>query len=560
MNNFVRTILRHGLFPAFLLAYAAFIIVKGPLATNDGPVHLSFAYLLSHYGSPEWPLQSQMFVLANTLQPNMAVYAILRTLLLVFSPDLAEACLQALCLITPALAARYALRQINPANTWLAWFVLPLTANRLFYLGLYNFLFSVAGFFLVIGLYVRLRTKPSLPLAVALGCALVVTLLSHAAGFLMALLAIGVLSGLQFFADLRAGQSWRQLGATYGRLIVGLCIPLPLVIWFFLQQHGAQTLYGIPLHERVDSLMRAKLFRIQTGDERVVSCTLVFLQVATAVGLMVGLWRKRAVRWRLKLAWFAALTVFILFFAFSLLVPDISGGGWSHFMRAALFPLLWAVLCAAFFAFRRWQRVGLSLLALALLLIQFHATNKLQASLQPPMNALQEIDHLIGAHCTVLPVLESSVSYDQNGVRYPWNYDPLFQATNRLELSQDRVVLFNFLARLKVYPVHFRPGYDTQDLIFHWQPGQPQVAIQRLDVPRFEQQTGLPVDYVVIWGKPTDTDAVAPQDLARALNNATLIYESPDKLTRLYQRVSQKQGMCSSAPRHAQFAMHLATP
>lgn len=552
--------LRYGLFPAIILAYAAFIIIAGPLATNDGPIHLSFAHLLGHYGAPDWPLQSQMFMPANTLQPNMTVYVLLRALLLVFSPDRSEAILQALCLITPALAARFALRQINPANTWLAWFALPLTANRLFYLGLYNFLFSVAGFFLVIGLYLRLKSRPGAILAIALGCALIATLLSHAAGFLMALLAIGVLTGIQLIADVRAGQPLRQIWVTYRWLIAGLCIPLPLVIWFFLQQHGSPTEYGLPVLLRLNDLMRAKLYRVQTVNDRLVAEMLMLLQLATVIAVVLGLlWRNRQARQQgIRLDLLSAFIVLILFYVFSLVVPDVSGGGWTHFLRAEMFPLLWALICAAFLGFRPWQRIGLSAVALVILVLQFGLAIKSQSRIERDMASLQTLDRLIGAHCTVLPVVESSVQYGPDGRRFPWNYDPLFQASNRLELSGDRVVLFNFLARLKVYPIRFRPGYDTQDLIFHWRPEQQDVAVERLDVPRFEQHTGLPVDYVLIWGQPLDGDAIAPQDLARALNNATLVYESPDKVTRLYQRASLKQGMCSTVSPGSQVTQHLA--
>ncbi len=550
--NIPETLLRrHGLFLAVVVVYAAILITLGPLATNDGPIHLSFADMLGHIGSANWPLQSQIYMSADTLQPNMAIYVILRSLLLVFSPDRAEAVLQALCLITPALAAWYMLRKINPENAWLALFALPLLANQLFFLGLYNFLFSLTGFFLAIGWYLDLRRHPALWRALALGLVLLLTLLSHAAGFIMATLALMALETVRLVSDWRAGVRGWALWQISACVVLALCLSFPLMAWFAIRQHGYPTEYGPGLKERVLAMARGKLFRLQSRDNRVLPDTLMVLMLVTLLATIYKIWQERHHLFQGGATLFTGVGLtLVAFYAFCFVVPDISGGGWTHFWRAELFPMLWALPCAAFLINRQWLRWGLSGLAVLLLAVQFHETWSVQGQVHQELSALQAIDKQIGAHCTVLPVIESSTQYDQRGVPKPTGYEPFFQATSRLELDQDRVVLFNFLARLSVYPIRFRPGHDPQDLVYHWEPQQTGVKVQRLDVPRFEQKTGIPVDYVVVWGQPLYNDPVSPQDTRRLLANASLVYQSSDQQVRLYRRNTDMPGLCTSPSSH----------
>ncbi|GGP20484.1 hypothetical protein [Silvimonas iriomotensis] len=542
---------RHGLFLAVVVVYAAVLITLGPLATNDGPIHLSFADMLGHIGDADWPLQSQMFMSADTLQPNMATYAILQALMLVVEPSRAEAILQALCLVSPAVAAWYTLRKINPDNAWLALFALPLLANQLFFLGLYNFLFSLAGFFLAIGWYLDLRTHPRLWRALLLGVMLVVTLLSHAAGFVMAALALFALEAVRLLSDWQAGLRGRALWATSVCVALALCLPLPLMAWFALRQHGYPTEYGPGLHERVLAMARGKLFRLQSGDNLTLPYALMILMAITLLTTVYKIWQERHHLLQGKATLFTGLGLtLVLFYGFCLIVPDISGGGWTHFLRAELFPMLWALPCAALLINQQWLRRGLAVVAVGMLVMQFSQTWAVQGEVRQQLTALSAMDKQIGAHCTVLPVVESSAQYDDKGRPRPVGYQPFLQATNRLELDQDRVVLFNFLARLSVYPIRFRPGYDTQELLYHWEPQRKLIDVHQLDVDRFEQKTGIPVDYVVVWGEQRANDPVSPPDTRHILSNASLVYESADQQVRLYRRNQDMPTMCTSQASH----------
>jgi hypothetical protein len=62
-------------------ALALLVVVLGPLATNDGPVHVSFARLLATLGTPDHPVQSAVYERNDAPPTNAAVYAVLGLLL-----------------------------------------------------------------------------------------------------------------------------------------------------------------------------------------------------------------------------------------------------------------------------------------------------------------------------------------------------------------------------------------------------------------------------------------------------------------------------------------------
>src|SRR6516165_7976861 len=142
-----------GFMLAGVAAVTAAAILYHPMATNDGPVHVAFANLIATLGRPENELQRHAYALTLRPNPNLLIYLLMATLLRVGSPGLAESLVQVLCVVGPVSAAYLALRQINPANTWLAVFVLPLSLNQMFFLGLYNHCCATGAFFLAIAAY-----------------------------------------------------------------------------------------------------------------------------------------------------------------------------------------------------------------------------------------------------------------------------------------------------------------------------------------------------------------------------------------------------------------------
>jgi len=104
--------------------------------------------------------------------------------------------------------------------------------------------------------------------------------------------------------------------------------------------------------------------------------------------------------------------------------------------------------------------------------------------------------------------------------------------------------LFNYLARLDAYPVHFQPSMEPQEHIFHWKPHQSEILIEKVDLPEFEKSSGISVDYILLWGSLKSAQPGMPDQVQQALFDFSVIYKSPDGLVMLYKRQSGGNGFC----------------
>jgi hypothetical protein len=228
-----------------------------------------------------------------------------------------------------------------------------------------------------------------------------------------------------------------------------------------------------------------------------------------------------------------------------ILFPDVFGGGWTHFRRFELFPYYWGLLFLAFLPFSAKAVVGLMSVGASAGIALLSSTAIEQDTIRNQMAPLAQVDRLVGSHCSVLPIVLESHPVDAKGHSIWLTYEPYFQSTSRLELTDDRVVLFNFLARLDPYPIHFRPNIEPQSNVFHWKLEQGDTRIEVIDVDSFEKSAGMPIDYILIWG---DRSA-APEGLKRQVVNAiatfSLVYKSPNGQVELYyHRNSNGNDLC----------------
>lgn len=522
---------------------AAVLMIGGPWSTNDGPVHVAFANLLNHLGDAGHPLQQQVYRLDTRLQPNLLGDLLIAGLMRLTTPAAAEAVVQFLSLVGPMLASLLAFRQIARTSGWLCIFVFTLSINQLFFYGLYNFALSTAMFFLVVAAQYRLMATPSARGAALLGGALILALLCHAGGFIAACSAVMamVLAGLAS-SSMRgvplsaavAGQRWS---------VLGLVLPLPLFGYALVLNSGGKILYGIGLLERLKQFVTLYLFRLHGGLEPARAALIAALTGGTVVTLRWA-WRHRATlavdqRDRLIATVAAAVVSVVVMLA----MPDTMGGGWTHFRRFELFPLFWSLLIVAEFPIsRRRHRAGL-LTAAGLAAIFFGAAVLRSRIVQPHVAALAAVDRLVGAHCTVLPLVIAATAVDLRGE--PFTYKPFLHAASRLELSRDRVVLYNYLARLMVYPVHFRDAFEPQENLFHW-PRERQMdsLIMPPDVAGYERRTGLHVDYVLVWGAPGNALPRARPAIDALLATSLPLYATANGPLALYRRPGHADSMC----------------
>ena len=240
------------------------------------------------------------------------------------------------------------------------------------------------------------------------------------------------------------------------------------------------------------------------------------------------------------------LGVFVAMLVLALTFPDRLGGGWLHFERMALFPYFGAALCLACCPIPKPVQAVLASFAVMATLALLGDTVTLQWEIAHQMGPLADVNRLIGAHCSVLPIVLSSKPLDKDGRSLVMSYNPYFQVASRLELTDDRVALFNYQARSDVYPVLFQAGHDTQDLIFHWVPMQESTAIRTIDIERFEASSGMPVDYILQWGPLSAAAPELRQHVLRTEQGAERVYEAPDGRVALFRRATGRRSRCGT--------------
>jgi hypothetical protein len=533
-----------------LMLLVVILIAPHPLATNDGPVHLSFANLMATMHQPDHPLQQRAYSISLRPNPNVAVYLLLDALIRATSPNVAESILQILSIIAPIAACYFTLLMINPRNAWLAVFVLPLSLNQMFFLGLYNHCMSTAAFFLTIGCYYWMIKAPSVLRATALSGSLILTFLCHASGFIMAFAGIGVMSGAFFLFSLLRDRSTGLAFRQQFYSLAALLVPFPIVILYL-----STATKGNAASYRVSVLSRLKQFGSLSElavnlkrDVFVAEALSAILLVAFAIAVARIFINKRGMPHLMRDQAVATVAAALVSALVMMVFPDTMGGGWTHFRRFEIFPFFWGLLILAFDTCTIPVVAGLLAIGVSTGIVLLNSMTTAQALIREQMTPLAEVDRLIGNHCTVLPIVTQLRPLDAGG-HYVWlMYEPYFESASRLELHGDRVVLFNFLARLDVYPVHFRPNMEPQSNIFHWAPLQEDTSVKIIDVDGFKKVSGIPVDYILLWGDLKGAPEGQTHQVVNAISQFNVVYRSPNSLVTLYGRRQRNQSSLCVAP------------
>ena len=532
-----------------LVLTIAVMLLRHPIATNDGPVHLAFSNQILHQHDPSLSLQHGAYLVEMKPDPNLAVYLLMAGLMKLFPVGLAEAIVQFLCLAGPVCAAYFAIYMIEPKNTWLAIFVLPISFSQMFFLGLYNHCMSTAAFFLVIGTYFWTMKAPSVAKAALLAGSLTLTFFCHASGFMMSVIGILTLVVVEILICRYREKHLLPTLKKHLHVFCALMAPFPLVL-LFLAGHRGNTVYDVKLVKRIGDFL--KLHELSTNyptKDR-------FAAFAVSAVLLIGVAvvAVRVVRNRMSMEWerrdeaLAVLACFLVAVVVMLAFPDTMGGGWTHFRRFEVFPYYWAVLFMAFDTIPTLVASGLMTAGTSAAIALMVSTAVRQEIVRHQMEPLMEADRLIGNHCTVLPVVSQTRTVKDYGLQDWMLYEPFFESASRLELDGDRVVLFNYLARLPSYPVHFRDSMEPQSEIFRWQPQERKVAINYVDVNNFERNSGLRVDYMLVWGKPEKSQPILKDQIQEAIKRFDPIYTSSGGLVTLYQRRGGLNPMCAVNP------------
>ncbi len=532
---------------SFLCAAAIFSAL--PFATQDGPSHLTLGNFLT-LDREAHPLLFQHYRTNDTLNPNSAVYVLIAILLKAFSPAVTESLVQVLCTLGVVASAWFALRQVSIESdrTWLTLLVFPFALSRLLFFGTYNFCLSVAGFLLVIGSFLWLQKRATPWRALAVAAALYFAFFAHGAGFVASGLAVAALVLTQAVGALRAGEAWSAIVRAQRLNLLVLAAPLPLVVLSLGGNGNAPIAYGVSLDRRLLDLALLAVLRIHSGPGKELATLLlnpVLFGGAAALALSVWLRRGHLSRPQQRGDALGALAVFVAMLMLALTFPNTFGGGWIHFQRMALFPFLGAVLCLAYCPIPKPVQAALASIGAIVTVALLTDAVMGQREIARQMRPLADVERIVGSHCSVLPLVLSLKPLDENDRPLSVGYNAYVHVATPLEFARDRVALYNYQARTDLYPVRFQERHDPQELMFHWRPMRQDPGIETVDIERFEESSGMLVDYILQWGPLGAATPELRAQVLQAEQGAERVYESQDGRVALFRRPTHGRSLCA---------------
>jgi hypothetical protein len=324
-------------------------MLVGPFATNDGPIHMSFARMFVL--GPAGALQQLFYVSNITLNPNLLAYCIAGPLIALIGSDGAEMILQLLCIVSLPLAGWFAISAIGQRGLLWPVVMAGFAFNEMFFLGLYNYSLSLSAGLVGFALCVN-ATRHGGWWWLGFSAALAGTFLAHAGGLIMAVgfAAAWVLPDV--FWDVRGGLDWRVLVKRLRPLVLALLTAVILIAQFMFRQGNNPVIYGDSVGVRVLQLARLSLLGSNgrlAGIAAQALAILVVVCAASTPAARVSNWRDLDRQTRLDTVRFVLMIGFGLALAFGF--PDTAGGGWTHMKRMILIPYIAAVLLCAT---RRW--------------------------------------------------------------------------------------------------------------------------------------------------------------------------------------------------------------
>lgn len=472
------------------LALLSLIAIVGPFGTNDGPAHMGFSRLF--VDGPAGPLQDSVYQVSHAVRPNMLIYILAGPGIGPLGPDMTERAVQLLLLLGLPLAGWFMASAFGRSGPLVALLLFTLAFNQMFFLGLYNFALSLVFCLLAFGCAVRADRQGGWWWA-GFGAALLLALLAHAGGFIIALVLSAAWLVPAFVRDILSAPE--TLVRRWAPAVLAVVPTAVVLLIYMVDQPRYEVIMGPSAWRRFKAIIHFDLLRFN-GDTgtwigRGFKALAAGLLLWSAIARLVA-WRNdpssRFETVRLGLVVGAALVLALWF-------PDTAGGGWTHARRMYLgfyfaLLILWAAL-----PMRPVIRRPVELAALGLFALMLAGTWQRQREVRAITHEADALLAQVGAHCVVAPILPEQA---RAALPDALKFEPLFHVATRIEHHDDRVSLVNYLAPLVVYPVSYRPGKDPQETLYPFHGHL--LRTGSLDIPAFEKASGLRVDYVFSLG------------------------------------------------------------
>jgi hypothetical protein len=501
-------------------------------------------------GEPGYEVLRVLFQPAHNVAPNYFVYAFFYGALQFFSPFVSEKLFLSLYVLSVPLAFRYALCALGRNATVFAVLGFPMAYTPLLYLGFYNTSFALVAFLVTFGYWLRNRNETSWRVFSAYVFLALFCFFVHLSAVVMTGIVIGLTGSAETlfdYLDARRGGSvsWHALWRRFASrcVIPGLAYILPIAgtaIYFFrpvdATWDGGIGNVTVSLSSRLMSLVKGPIAIAYDETEKFIVYPFVAGWVV-AFRHMTGSLPKRA--FLCDPLFVSVLGVLLLY----LFLPYHTVVRW---IPVRLMPYLYFALflwlgSAALTLTGRARGVLFSFILVAALL------SSLASAVLRPMSMTRVndfLDEYVSAFKHIEPgsiVLPVAMSNEWRGAPMTGvaEINVFHQSQHYLVWEKSAGVLVNGQARGNYFPIVFRSDVNPFTYIQRLLPEF--YAYGNFDLQSYRDQTGVGVDYVILWGEdrniPPSGEWPESVFFSQLSENYELIYRSPQRgLQRVYQR------------------------
>ncbi|MFL6547014.1 MAG: hypothetical protein ACJ8LM_17765 [Candidatus Udaeobacter sp.] len=254
------------LFFALVAVYCIWILSLPLFPSQDGPVHLYYASILSHLLSGS-RLFSEYFSIRHPVPPYSLHYVLMLLLMKVFSPILVEKCVVCLIIIGFCFGFRFLVTTISPKHaSTVSLLSFPLSLNWAVGMGFHNYCLSLAFSFFAIAFWLRgvVERKNGYRLAFLVLCGLM--LFTHPVPLFMTLAVVAGELLLRLvnarLAPRRAKAGLLDLVRSERTDLIFALLAFSSIAYIFLFVSGARTAEGFQ-HKLIQGHMLLDLLKLR---------------------------------------------------------------------------------------------------------------------------------------------------------------------------------------------------------------------------------------------------------------------------------------------------------
>lgn len=461
--------------------------------TQDGPGHQAVALILRQYELPEAGGLREYFALNREALPNSFIFFLMTRVLAFLSVPGAEKVLLSVYVVLLPLAARYALRAVDPRAGFLAVLSFPFVYNYTLHMGFFNFCFSLPAFFFAVGYGLKHIGKMTPGRSIVLALLVLWVYFCHPVTLVLTVAALLTLAGWRFLLEWRETRRlWEGIRTWLPGLVLA-CLPALLLMAAFVgRRMGAKTAF-LPLSVKVKHL--AGLYSLASLNRWT-----PFLAAALALlfyGLLLLCLRQRGRR-PLEVRDGLLLMAGVFGLAYFLAPSELSGGGFIVH-RLNLFPFLALLLWFGAFEHsegrRRWIQgvaVGFALGFLGLFAWSYAVLNR-------GLKEIAEAGERMEPDRTFLYLSYAHQGEGPDGEPLAFRVSPFVHAGGILAAEKRLVDLSLYEANEDYFPVYYRPQRNPFRHLSVGPLGIEAVP-PKVEILTYPGRTGGRVDYVVLWG------------------------------------------------------------